>query len=66
VNVYTNETITQRLGRGARFVKYWPLRDNFGWYNLAITVDTDKDYLQRLAGHVETGEDCASDPALAW
>jgi len=27
-------------------------------------VDTDRDFLRRLAGHLENGKDSASDPAL--
>jgi phospholipase C len=64
VNAYTNETIRQRLPRGGRFATHWSLTKSFGWYDLAITVDTDQDFKRRLAGHVETGEDSVSDPAI--
>jgi phospholipase C len=40
------------------------LRNSFGWYDLTVTVDSDKNTLWRIAGHVETGRDSASDPAL--
>jgi phospholipase C len=64
VNAYTKETIRRRLPRGSRFATHWSLRKSFGWYDLAITVDTDHGFKRRLAGHVETGEDSASDPAI--
>lgn len=64
VNAYTNEAVSQQLPRGDRFATYWSLRKTFGWYDLAITVDTDPGFRRRLAGHVETGEDSASDPAI--
>ena len=64
VNAYTKETIRRRLPRGGRFATHWSLRKSFGWYDLAITVDTDHGFKRRLAGHVETGEDSASDPAI--
>ena len=40
------------------------LRSVFGWYDLTVTIDSDKNTLWRIAGHVETGRDSASDPAL--
>jgi phospholipase C len=40
------------------------LRNSFGWYDLTVTVDSDKNALWRIAGHVETGRDSASDPLL--
>jgi phospholipase C len=35
-----------------------------GWYDLIVTVAGDPNFTYRLAGHVETGEDSSSDPAL--
>jgi phospholipase C len=35
-----------------------------GWYDVSVTADADPAYLRRLAGHVETGHDSISDPAL--
>jgi phospholipase C len=35
-----------------------------GWYDLVITVDGDSTFNYRFAGHVETGRDSFSDPAL--
>ncbi len=64
VNAYTSESTTQRLARGASFTTGWSLQKSFGWYDLTITVDTDAGFQQRLAGHVETGEDSVSDPAI--
>jgi phospholipase C len=40
------------------------LRKAFGWYDLTVTIDSDKTALWRIAGHVETGRDSVSDPAL--
>jgi phospholipase C len=36
----------------------------FGWYDLLLKVAEDSSFLCRLAGHVETGDDSFSDPAL--
>jgi phospholipase C len=35
-----------------------------GWYDLAVTVDGDAQFECRFAGHLETGEDSISDPAM--
>ena len=32
--------------------------------DLVIRVNTDQDFQQRLAGHIETGRDSASDPGI--
>ena len=37
---------------------------SFGWYDLTLEVESDPTFRQRLAGHVETGQDSVSDPAL--
>ena len=43
---------------------HWPLESCFGWYDLTIQVESDSSFVQRLAGHVETGSDSSSDPAI--
>jgi phospholipase C len=42
----------------------WSLRQYFGWYDLVVTVSEDATFEQRLSGHVETGRDSFSDPAM--
>ena len=64
VNSYTNEAFTHWLDRGKSVTKNWPLRRNHGWYDLVIHANTDQGFQQRLAGHIETGEDSASDPGI--
>src|SRR5262249_26398062 len=54
----------QRLRPGQAFDVTFRLKKSFGWYDIAITVDTDPQYLRRLAGHLENGQDSASDPAF--
>jgi hypothetical protein len=36
----------------------------YGWYDLVITVEGDPGFEYHFAGHVETGEDSISDPAI--
>jgi phospholipase C len=33
-----------------------PITSASGWYDLTVTIDTDKSWSQRFTGHVETGE----------
>lgn len=64
VNSYTNEMMTHWLDRGQSVRKHWQLRTSHGWYDLAIHVNTDPGFHQRLAGHIETGRESASDPGI--
>jgi phospholipase C len=64
VNSYTNETMTHWLDRGRSVTKNWQLRTSHGWYDLVIHVNTDQGFQQRLAGHIETGRESASDPGI--
>jgi phospholipase C len=40
------------------------LLESFGWYDLAVRVDSDALFERQLAGHVETGRPSMSDPAI--
>ncbi len=64
VNTYTGAAVAQTLQRGESFGSNWPLLALYGWYDLIVTVDSDSGFGQRLSGHVETGKDSASDPAI--
>jgi phospholipase C len=61
-----NSPISGELGvRGSDVsVVMIDLRNSSGWYDLTVTVNSDKNALWRIAGHVETGRDSVSDPAL--
>lgn len=64
VSAYSKQVLRQRLARGGRFTSSWRLAASFGWYDLTVTVDIDQGFKRRLAGHVETGNDSTSDPAI--
>jgi phospholipase C len=49
---------------GATPSRYWSLESSFGWYDFTIDVESDPGFGRRLAGHVETGHDSMSDPAI--
>jgi phospholipase C len=40
------------------------LQKSLGWYDLVVSIEGDPDFEWRLAGHVETGRDSVTDPAL--
>jgi len=62
---YGKRNVVRRLiGANESFSVYWALADSQGWYDLRVSVLEDLGFLAHLAGHVETGSDSASDPAL--
>jgi phospholipase C len=63
-DAYTKQTVTQTLEPGGVLIWHWSLENSFGWYDLSISVESDAGFLQQLAGHVETGHNSVSDPAL--
>jgi phospholipase C len=64
VNTYTGQTAAQTLATHQKFSSSWQLLELYGWYDMIVTTDTDSSFGQRLSGHVETGKDSASDPAI--
>jgi phospholipase C len=63
-DAYRKETTVHNLQPNETLEKYWPLNSSFGWYDLAVTIDSNSIFERRLAGHVETGRDSMSDPAI--
>jgi phospholipase C len=65
LNLYTQERTSRFLDPGETFVQRFALERSFGWYDLMVEVDADPTFRRRLAGHLETGRDSMSDPAIA-
>jgi len=63
-NTYNDDVITYVLRPSENLVKTWRLEGSFGWYDFKIKVHSDAGFEQRIAGHVETGRDSMSDPAI--
>ncbi len=61
---YRHKSIEQELKPGQSSSKYWSLVRSHGWYDLVITVGGDGRFENRVAGHLETGADSISDPAM--
>ncbi len=63
-DAYTGEEVTRQLAPGAVFTGERSFEEFHGWYDLIVRVVEDRSFEYRLAGHVETGRDSFSDPAL--
>jgi len=63
-SAYTGQTFKQTLAPGQGLEKEWLLEQSFGWYDLTIEVASDSSFKYQLAGHVETGKDSVTDPAI--
>jgi phospholipase C len=61
---YGARTRTRSLGPGETATEQWSLSRSRGWYDLVVTVDGDPHFQRRYAGHVETGRDSVTDPAM--
>jgi phospholipase C len=64
VDAYTGRTLADAIEPGRNLTAHWSLEGSFGWYDLTIEVESDASFKRQLAGHVETGSDSTSDPAL--
>ena len=64
LDAYTGKSLTRRLEPKQIFEDGLPLDEFGGWYDLSVTVAGDANFKYQLAGHVETGKDSISDPAL--
>jgi len=63
-NAYDNDRARRTLRPGQTFDTRWSLTSTFGWYDLVVESESDPEFLRRLAGHLENGQDSASDPAI--
>jgi len=61
---YTGKSVELKIKPADNESKYWSLNRFSGWYDLVITVAADPSIEYHFAGHVETGKDSISDPAL--
>jgi phospholipase C len=64
LDAYTGNQVTRQLRDDEEFNENVSLNALHGWYDLIVTVAEDPTFNYRLAGHVETGRDSFSDPAL--
>jgi len=63
-DAYGNGAVISALQPNESLTRFWNLERSFGWYDLTIGSEGESGFQQRLAGHLETGEDSMSDPAI--
>jgi phospholipase C len=64
LDAYTGANVARFLDEGETFAHRVPVDASFGWYELSVQVDSDASFRRRLAGHLETGRDSMTDPAI--
>jgi phospholipase C len=64
LDAYTGKSVTRLLESQQTFEDGLPLDEFGGWYDLVVKVSGDATFKYQLAGHVETGKESISDPAL--
>jgi phospholipase C len=64
-NGYTGEVISSDVTAGATGEHSFSLNRTHGWYDITIEVAQDASFWYQVAGHLETGEESFTDPAIA-
>jgi phospholipase C len=64
VNGYSGKTTTYELQPHSSFTHFSELHKTFGWYDFTVQTESDASFQRQLAGHVETGRDSVTDPAI--
>jgi phospholipase C len=64
VEAYSSKTTTHELQPHSSFTHFSELHKSSGWYDFTVQAESDASFQRQLAGHVETGRDSASDPAI--
>ena len=63
-DLYTHRKVELELEADGELSEFWSLDRSYGWYDFWITTRSDPGFKHRLAGHLETGRDSMSDPAI--
>jgi phospholipase C len=63
-DLYGSEVKTRVLDPGEVFEQFWSLEKLSCWYNLVISVDSEPNFQQQYAGHLETGRPSRTDPEI--
>jgi phospholipase C len=64
-NGYTGEVLSSSVEAGDDGSHTFNLNSTHGWYDFTIEVAQDASFRYQVAGHVETGEESFTDPAIA-
>ncbi len=63
-NGYGGATVSSHVAAGATGSQTFNLKSTHGWYDVTIEVAQDASFRYQVAGHVETGEESFTDPAI--
>ena len=63
-DAYSKDTTTTSVQRDDTFTFSSGLHKSFGWYDFLIRAEASAAFVRHLAGHVETGRDSMTDPAM--
>ena len=61
---YSGETLRVPIAPAKVFQQFFPLRKTGGWYDLLLQIESDDNFQQHFAGHLENGAQSFSDPAF--
>jgi phospholipase C len=61
---YKNRTTELELDSDQKLTEFYSLENSYGWYDFTIETESDPSFQRRLVGHLETGYDSMSDPAI--
>ena len=64
-NGYSGAIVSSDVAAGANSSHTFNLNSTHGWYDVTIEVAQDASFRYQVAGHVETGEESFTDPAIA-
>jgi phospholipase C len=64
-DAYTGEVLNAAIAPKATFAKEWPLDASSGWYDLTVEIPSETAFMRHIAGHLETGKDSYTDPAIS-
>jgi phospholipase C len=64
MNAYSGKSTRVELQAGQSTERTFELHPTFGWYDFVVTAESDSTFRYQLAGHVETGEESRTDPAI--
>ncbi len=62
---YSGEVTSGEIRPGEREAKTFSLDRSFGWYDFTVEVKEDPTFRYQIAGHVESGKESMTDPAIA-
>src|SRR5205809_1068987 len=63
-NAYKASTIVKQLNGNAQQTVAIDLSKSVNWYDVSINIKGNNEFERRYEGHVETGKESKSDPAM--